>query len=879
MIGAWPSATLVTPTRRLAHFLRRRHDDACHAQGLDLWRTPDIVTWAELIERLFARSRETGHLHGRWLPADAARLVWRRIVLADPLTAGLVVPGSLAYAAYQSWHRLHDYAIPERALAGGDSPEEVAFAHWCARYRSWLDEYGWVDPAVAVDGVAAPERGTRLEFAGFDVLTPAQTAFVARMKSSGIDVAVEAAESRAGQTRRVECRDRVDEWDTAARWAARHLDEDPRCRLAIVVPGLRERRTEVRRVIERVLAPQATITGGPAPASTSFELAAAGKLAERPVVAAALDLIDAFIRPLDLAGASRLLCNRFLAGALEEADARARLDARVRRHEGPDLGHERLAQLAGERRCPDLERALRAGITQARNWPRRALPNRWSHLWFDLLAAVGWPGADLDSDEHQAQQRWQSLLGEFGACDDFSGPLRASESAALLRDMAQGVLFESQELRAPLLVIDPETCAGMSFDGVWICGLDAARWPAPAAPDPFLPREWQSRQGVPGATAQIAAAQARRTLDRLLSSADDVIASVPSFEDETPLLPSALLADLPCGTAIELWDRPTLAAASFAARPPSDVVADGWMPARSGQERTRGGARLLELQAACPFRAQAELRLGAAALEDPGTGIDATERGDLLHDVLARLWNELRDQNTLHAQPVVELRARVRSAIEAETRAARESAGDVLRHLLELESGWLEARVLDLLRADLSRPPFVVAAVEQEQEVRLGDLTLALRLDRVDRLGDDSLVVIDYKTGADADVSAWRDERLKLPQLPLYAEAVGPGRVAAVAFGRVRTGDTGYRGLARDAECFPGLGSPGTKQWPREFASWEELLQAWHRRLESLAREYSSGEARLAPDPPNACRYCHLAALCRIGEAQPGATVEGAGDE
>ena len=41
-----PDFSWVTPTRRLAHYLRRRFDEACAGQGLVVWRTPDVVTWS-----------------------------------------------------------------------------------------------------------------------------------------------------------------------------------------------------------------------------------------------------------------------------------------------------------------------------------------------------------------------------------------------------------------------------------------------------------------------------------------------------------------------------------------------------------------------------------------------------------------------------------------------------------------------------------------------------------------------------------------------------------------------------------------------------------------------------------------------------------------
>jgi RecB family exonuclease len=146
-------------------------------------------------------------------------------------------------------------------------------------------------------------------------------------------------------------------------------------------------------------------------------------------------------------------------------------------------------------------------------------------------------------------------------------------------------------------------------------------------------------------------------------------------------------------------------------------------------------------------------------------------------------------------------------------------------------------------------------------------------------LEDGNLAVIDYKTGADAEAKAWFDERPKLPQLPLYVTALGADRVAAVAFARVRTGDTGYSGLARNPEAFPGLKSPGVRGWPKEFATWDEMLASWRARLTILAVEHVTGDARLAPDPKHACEYCHLEALCRIAETGSGLAGEDLNDD
>jgi ATP-dependent helicase/nuclease subunit B len=870
--------TTVTPTRRLAHWLRFRYEDACLRQGLEVWRTPDVLVWSDLVRRLFEDERRAGRMAGRWLPDSAARLVWERAAQRDAATAHLVSPGRLGWSAYQSWRRMNAWQIPSRALGTEDRPESIAFARWAREFAEWLQANDWVDETLATTRLGDNAPAARIELAGFDELTPAQRSLLDRLEQSGCIVTHRPPDERRGAVSWIECQDRSGEVDLAARWAAGRLDREPRARLAIVVPDLAMRRSEVRRSVERVLVPAATLALGPAPESRGFELAAARELSAQQIVASALELIDACCGAIDLAAASRLLLNPYLADPAE-ADARARLDAYIRRHEGSDLGLARLSHLAGEKSCTGIEHALRSGLVLSELWPRRALPSRWSQLWSQLLGAMGWPGEALDGDEYQARQRFDGLIAEFGTNDDCTGAMSAAEAAALFRDLADSELFEPQELRAGLTVIDPATCAGMSFDALWVCGLDTSRWPSPASPDPFLPREWQESQQMPGATASISASGAKRLFERLCRSADEVVLCFPQFDGETPLLPSALLAGVPRGEPPEYWSAPSVANTVFDARPGLEQLVDGSMPAVVPEESSGGGARLLEVQSACPFRAQAEFRLGARSLEDPELGVAASERGELVHLVLARFWDELGSQSALRRLSRDGLRALIQQAVSAEATRVLRSAQGFMRHVLAIEIEWLQARVTELIASDAGRPPFSIEGVEQDHMIAIGGLTLKLRVDRIDRLADGSLAVIDYKTGSDADPGAWFGERPRLPQLPLYAEAVGAGRVSAVVFGRVRTGDTGYSGVTRDVGVFAGLTTRGSRGWPGECSSWEELLDAWRRRLTAIAREHTSGDARLAPDPVRACRYCTLGMLCRIGETRLGAAARDTGDE
>jgi probable DNA repair protein len=865
-----PGTTFVAATRRLAHFLRTRHDAACLARGLRVWPTPDVVTWLELLRRQFDLDRAAGRTGARWLDASHGLLVWEQIVGRDGGLRPVLLPAGLGAIAQRSWDLLHAYRIPLRALAGDASPEVQSFARWAAEFGRWLEQGGWLDQAQASLAVGPLAAGTALEFAGFDHWTPAQAAFVERISAQGVPVTVRPAVAADGtlDAQVVECNDFDAELETAARWSAQRLQERPGGQLALIVPELARERARVRRVLDCVLVPAAAFTGGPAPESTAYELAAAQPLLDRPVVAAALGWLAACITPPELSVASALLRGAHDGAAVAESFARAELDVTLRRSGVPRAGLDYLVREARAHGCPATALQVQAAAARARTWTGSRLPSVWVPEFFGLLRDVGWPGPDPGSAEHQAVQRLQTLFGECGASDDLTGPLRVAAAFAHLRDLAAATAFEPQEIAAPLLVSDPDTALGMHFDAVWVCGLDAARWPSPANPDPFLPRDWQARQGVPAATAELCEQQARRTLQRLLAAAANAICSVPRFEDEAPLLPSALVASLPRLDTLSLWTGAQASMAQFAARPVLDTLLDGSLPAFAQHEVVKGGSRLLELQAACPFRAAVELRLGGVELEHPEAGIAATERGKLAHAVLQAVWGQVREQSALLAMTAEQRAALVRMHVQAALLPLRAAADEVGTRLLQLEERWLVARVLELLQHDAGRAPFTVEFIEDPRVIDVGGVQTRIVLDRVDRLADGTFAVIDYKTGTNAKPAAWMGERPELPQLPLYARAIGQDRVSAVAFGIVSKGNTEYRGFARDATVFPPLKPFDAAKAPfKDYANWGDLLQAWNRRLESLAREHAQGDARLAPNPARACRHCHLSGVCRSAQA------------
>jgi RecB family exonuclease len=195
----------------------------------------------------------------------------------------------------------------------------------------------------------------------------------------------------------------------------------------------------------------------------------------------------------------------------------------------------------------------------------------------------------------------------------------------------------------------------------------------------------------------------------------------------------------------------------------------------------------------------------------------------------------------------------------------------------ELETERLAELAAQWLALERQRAPFTVAGRESRAAVAVGGLHLDVRLDRVDRLADGRLLLLDYKTGR-AEVGAWAGERPDEPQLPLYAVGAGEG-VAGVAFARLKAGELGFAGVAAADGVAPGVTSAEAAK-AFDGAGWEDLLGRWRTVLDGLGAEIRGGAAAVTPrdGPAQTCAYCHLGAVCRIQE-HTDATAEPVGEE
>lgn len=865
--------TVVTSSRRLAQALARDFDGERMAAGAAAWETPDVIPFGAWVERFWddALYSDLGASLPLLLEASQELSVWEDCLRAAQ-REGLLSPAAAAAQASDAWALAHAWRLAPRLASAAQHEDALAFVDWAARYERATRERGLADRARLPDLVVAlldhesVRKPREVILAGFDLLTPQQEAFLDALRALGIAVRMLAPVVRPARVMRLSFSKPDEELEAAARWARVRLEGDAAVRVAVLVPDLARSRSRVERIFTRVMDP-GRMPGDERP--LPFDVSLGLPLAEWPIVHDALRLLRLAGREMPFEEASALLRSPFIAGAEGERDARDALDAALRRRAPSHATLDGLVRLVQGPTMPPAP-SLRAMLERLAEFRRSDLfarrgPADWARAMEGALRRAGFPGErTLDSAEYQAWSRWHEALAEFASLERVTGSMGYGEACERIQRVARAAVFQPESPAVPVQVMGILESVGLDFDALWVTGLAEDAWPMPPRANPFIPLALQKSAGIPHADARASLDLDERITAAWRAAAGEVVFSHARIRDDTEIAASALVADVaesdPVALALPDPKR------ERARRTSLQRVADGAGPPVNVAQRS-GGTRLFKDQAACPFRAFARHRLRSEPLEQPHPGLDARDRGTLLHEMMAQVWRELGDKSRLDAMDAGSLEASLDASARAAIGKCRPRMREALAGRFEaIERERLVGTAREWLAIERTRDPFTVVSVEQKRPMTFGGITVNVTLDRMDALEAGGRAVLDYKTGA-AAVGSWLGSRPDEPQLPMYTLGSAED-VRAVAFARLKRGEEmGFCGFAMEDGLLPGtrLVEDNRSAGAKEYRNWTEMIAGWRAKIEMLGTEFAQGEARVEPKR-GACEQCDQHAFCRIAE-------------
>ncbi len=891
-----PDPVVLCATARLAQDLRRAHGELQAGQGKSTWRALQSSTPALWLDALVSRALLRGEIpsdamSGSFLGRVQESKVWEQAIARDAgAAADLFDREGMALAAMEAASLQAAWRIEVPEALG--NAEYQAWSRWRADVSRVCRENGWrgLDEILAWR-VACIERGigglpSRIGLAGFLLPDPVISRLLLVLEARGVELFhVDFSHPAAVAPRGVELADAEAECAVAAAWAAQRLAAagDGLCRLRIAVADLPARRRLLDSALHSAL--HADVVGaGWAALEREHEFLAGSPLAEQPLVATALALLQVFASPrrLALAEVGVLLCAPGWSADLEECDARARIEAGLRRLLPPETSLDLLRAAIGRvlLRQPGLQAPQLLGHLEllgeaVRAATRRQLPSAWAATFAGLLDALGWPGQrPVSGPEAALVAALHEQIAGLDKLDAILGRIDRGDALRQLRRQCRELPFAAPRRSPPRIEICSldDALAG-AVDGLWVMGLNEGEWPPAPRPNPLLPAEIQRRAGVPVARADSLSAAAREAQALWCVSAREVMLSWSHQQGEKALRPSPLLEGVASAPAPVQGVRLPLPAVL-------EQVDDARAPPVGEHEEIHGGTGLLAAQAACPAWAFHRYRLGAAVLPAPTFGLDALVRGSLLHAVLEAFWRG-RGLADLHAMDDAMRDAEMARVVELALKAHdRQAIVPLPPRLRGLESERLKELLTVWLELEAQRSDFRVLACEERHSLLIEGLPVNVVVDRVDQFADGRLAIIDYKSGRSDRSRSWAESRILEPQLPIYSALAFPDRaVAAVALARVTREAPAFLGVAENDGLLPevkALDAQRRRFDAENFPDWEALRACWASRLREIAREVKEGVAAVVFEDDKALAYCEVLPLLRLAERQMLLDREGA---
>ncbi len=754
--------------QRLARALREQLASAALQDGLAAWASPSVFTLEQFFAAIWQRVLSFSDQR-RLLSEVQSGQLFRDCVRGVVDARYADAASRRANAMFRSYRRAADWQLTDAELMRhAHSVDQQIFAGVVRDYRARLADNNWLDSAVLAAELTALNwheteyAGCSVQLHGFISKTPLERALFAALEQAGCSItdgttpAIPASAALQLQL----CDDDQQALIHAGRWAAGRLTDEPTVRLAIVVPDLASDAEGVAARVADGLSPGWQLTGGAADWHVSF----GRSLADYPLISVVLDTLKTLGEPLDFAAYSRLL----RAPQLYARSALAPLaELELRLRTAPERRY-RLSELC--ERLPENSEAHKALQTlvaiesELAGFREINTPRHWAAELARLIERLlAGRAVALDSEEYQLQNALRALLNDLASLAPVTPRLSGQDALAMLASLAANRVFQVENSGARVDVLGPLEVVGQHYDALWFARLDDQHWPPTVHADAFIGQRLQAERGMPGADVAIDAAFAERLFAAVLATARDCTASSASKIGDVPARPAAMAlaaAGEPSSANIAAIDVVRFAVPG--AVPAPRICSESAVPL-AVDERVRGGAGLLATALESPFLAFVGYRLGAAPLPPAVRGIGSLARGVALHRAAERLR-----KRPDGSDPAVWRREAAAESLQP----LRGHRDRLLHRLLDEE----EIRTERILKAlddfDAARPAYRVAAVEAPVDFRAGAITLPLRIDRLDRVGDD-WVLIDYKTGQSLRGGVSRSTGLPSElQLAIYALAL-----------------------------------------------------------------------------------------------------------
>ena len=887
-----PGTLILTSGGRLARLLKHRYRQTQMSEGRQGWILPDILSLNAWIRKAWNLTWPAIHP----LSHVSRLALWREAVGRVPPPEPFIADIELFETLDETYAVLARHKLLSQPEISLDTPlllwrrkafevfEELLIG--CKSFHPALLPL-YLAGAISEGAVELPDA---IFLAAFEAPSPVEESLFACLSKECKVIRFDLPKGTPQQIKGVVLQDRRQE----AAWLVQQLVADARHitlnQIGVVVPDTETYVPYLKETLAEIVGESHDEV------RSAFNISAGTSLLKRSLIQAGLLPLRFWIEGELRAHLLAMLLSPYYGRWARCRDEIARVDL-LWRQEGIEEGFRELFGILSQK-YEKFHDFFRNGGYDFEATLRDVIENRirtgaeWVNTLGKFWRAVGFP---VISDEADSGA-WEHLKNILTAMQEDlrSCSMSIAEFWAFLRHELSRKLVHVRGIEeAGIQVLGLIESRGMSFEKLYVLGLEAKSLPRPVRSLPLLsPHE---RRHVHGATAESQFFFAREAFDHLLACAPSVTLLRPAEEAAERLAPSPFWSQAVAEEThevVDFWNAPDPVWARSAwlqgtekglesrkVFPPSDPPIKGeLLPAAISVSQ-------LSTAFTCSFRFYAETMLKVLPLEEFVAGISPADRGSLLHKTLALFTRRCRENGLMGERDRPAMRELLKECVEEILAPFCLSAGPgsmnaVTPHGWRVEKcRWLGDETgapglliewLDLELKRLEKGWEWLCEESSFHGLKFDEWPFSVsgRIDRIDRHKEKGLVLWDYKSGEHPAAKAVT-EYFADPQIPAYLAASISGQVFEAeedtASGVPVSG--GYIGLKTASAVSHVLVIPKGR-------TWNEVLDIWREKVALVGKMLASGNFSAEPYPvsdvphkENACRICPYKVLCGKKEA------------
>lgn len=851
---------ILTPNLRLSRFLHQQFDQRQQATQNASWITPTIMPINSWLNIWWSQQNTSFFL----LDDNQEYAIWNTIIKRSLNTQ---ISSEIVETAKDAWQLLNKWNIRLESLKNNPIDDISLFYNWAKEFEKILQTKNWCVTSNIIalflnmdycshKLVNLPHKMILVGFEDLSLSPQEQTFFTVLSKQLNCAVEYFDLNLKSSSQKKISFLDQKQEILHMALWANKLWHEDPNQKIGCIVPNLALIRTQVERIFKEIFAQPTTLP---------FNISIGESLIHCPIINTGLKIISLFSNTKDAQVLSQLLTSPFIAGAETEFNARASLKNKIKEYYQYQFDLKHFLNEA-EKTCPIFTKMLHNYLTNFEHTSKNNQPSKWANIFVEQLQLFGWlQEIPLSNVEYQTMQRWQQMLKEFSRLDLTLTGINHQEAIKYLNNFTKKIIFQPKTPTTSINILGTLEAAGLNFDQIWIMGMNEHIFPPANKPNPFLPITLQKKLNLPNSSTERELNFCRNLIERFARSADQIIYSYSQKEDEQDLRVTPLILQVSEIKINELGlDIQQTITKKIHGLSKLEQLIDNTAPPLLVSEKITGGSKLIEQQSLCPFMAFANHRLRAKV---SNLGSLKTIRGILIHETLKKIWNLIKNKNELQRFQPQELQNTVNQLLNHSIIETQKNQKILLSDshlklekqcLINLLTNWLAKE-----QENYGELFFEVINTEKEVEFVIEQITLTLRIDRIDRIEDLGIAIIDYKTGkpkSKPPTGHWTDARPTNIQLPLYCLAIDENIVGLI-FAHIHSANMHNKKHLQGWVANEKLKSKGL-----DFKiEWQKIKTEWQNNLSKLAKEFCLGHALVSPkNHKETCAACEFGMLCRF---------------